>query len=100
MNLFTEAITENLIIFLGITHAELVPCFCHFLKNVHCLLLSFDHSLFSHSALPLHPSLSLLVAYTMAKYGMSLCVLGMSEEFKEEGVAVNALWPRTCKGKN
>lgn len=36
------------------------------------------------------------VAYTMAKYGMSLCVLGMAEEFKEEGVAVNALWPRTA----
>jgi citronellol/citronellal dehydrogenase len=35
------------------------------------------------------------VAYTMAKYGMSMCVLGMAEEFKEQGVAVNALWPRT-----
>jgi citronellol/citronellal dehydrogenase len=35
------------------------------------------------------------LAYTMAKYGMSLCVLGMAEEFREEGVAVNALWPRT-----
>jgi citronellol/citronellal dehydrogenase len=35
------------------------------------------------------------VAYTMAKYGMSMCVLGMSEEFRERGVAVNALWPRT-----
>ncbi len=35
------------------------------------------------------------VAYTMAKYGMSLCTLGMAEEFKEAGVAVNALWPRT-----
>lgn len=35
------------------------------------------------------------VAYTMAKYGMSLCVLGMSEEFREDGLAVNALWPRT-----
>jgi citronellol/citronellal dehydrogenase len=35
------------------------------------------------------------VAYTMAKYGMSMCVLGMAEEFKERGVAVNALWPRT-----
>lgn len=34
-------------------------------------------------------------AYTMAKYGMSMCVLGMSEEFKEDGIAVNALWPRT-----
>jgi len=34
-------------------------------------------------------------AYTMAKYGMSLCVLGMAEEFREQGLAVNALWPRT-----
>ena len=38
------------------------------------------------------------LAYTMAKYGMSLCVLGMAEEFREEGVAVNALWPRTIIG--
>ena len=35
------------------------------------------------------------VAYTMAKYGMSQCVLGMSSEFQEQGVAINALWPRT-----
>ncbi|HZR67530.1 MAG TPA: NAD(P)-dependent oxidoreductase [Burkholderiales bacterium] len=35
------------------------------------------------------------VAYTMAKYGMSMCVLGMAEEFRGDGVAVNALWPRT-----
>jgi citronellol/citronellal dehydrogenase len=35
------------------------------------------------------------VAYTMAKYGMSLCVLGMAEELREDGIAVNALWPRT-----
>jgi citronellol/citronellal dehydrogenase len=35
------------------------------------------------------------VAYTMAKYGMSMCVLGMSEEFRREGIAFNALWPRT-----
>jgi len=35
------------------------------------------------------------VAYTMAKYGMSLCVLGMAEEFRSDGVGVNALWPRT-----
>jgi citronellol/citronellal dehydrogenase len=35
------------------------------------------------------------VAYTMAKYGMSMCVLGMAEEFKSDGIAVNALWPRT-----
>ena len=36
------------------------------------------------------------VAYSIAKFGMSLCVLGMAEEFKEQGVAVNALWPRTA----
>ena len=35
------------------------------------------------------------VAYTMAKYGMSMCVLGHSEEFRAHGIAVNALWPRT-----
>lgn len=35
------------------------------------------------------------VAYTISKYGMSLCVLGMAAEFRERGVAVNALWPRT-----
>jgi citronellol/citronellal dehydrogenase len=35
------------------------------------------------------------VAYTIAKYGMSLCVLGMAEEFRGDGIAVNALWPRT-----
>lgn len=34
-------------------------------------------------------------AYTIAKYGMSMCVLGMAEEFRGQGVAVNALWPRT-----
>ena len=34
-------------------------------------------------------------AYTIAKYGMSMCVLGMAEEFRSEGIAVNALWPRT-----
>ena len=36
------------------------------------------------------------VAYTMAKYGMSMCVLGMSEEFRKTGIAINALWPRTA----
>ena len=35
------------------------------------------------------------VAYTMAKFGMSMCVLGMAEEFRDDGVAFNALWPRT-----
>jgi citronellol/citronellal dehydrogenase len=35
------------------------------------------------------------VAYTMSKFGMSMCVLGMAGEFRQAGVAVNALWPRT-----
>ncbi|MDP3868117.1 NAD(P)-dependent oxidoreductase, partial [Phenylobacterium sp.] len=35
------------------------------------------------------------VAYTMAKFGMSMCVLGMASEFKADGIAFNALWPRT-----
>jgi citronellol/citronellal dehydrogenase len=50
---------------------------------------------------PLHSTLSPRwfgphVAYTMAKYGMSLCTLGMAEEFRRDGIAVNALWPRTA----
>lgn len=56
--------------------------------NPHILMLSpplaMQATWFSHHT-----------AYTMAKYGMSMCVLGMSEEFREAGVAVNALWPRT-----
>jgi len=36
------------------------------------------------------------VAYTMAKFGMSMCVLGMAGEFKDKGVSVNALWPKTA----
>ncbi|MEO1337107.1 MAG: NAD(P)-dependent oxidoreductase [Myxococcota bacterium] len=36
------------------------------------------------------------VAYTMAKYGMSMCTLGMAEEFRDRGLAVNSLWPRTA----
>ncbi|HEU4613229.1 MAG TPA: NAD(P)-dependent oxidoreductase [Kofleriaceae bacterium] len=35
------------------------------------------------------------VAYTMAKFGMSMCVLGMAGEYKSAGIAFNALWPRT-----
>jgi citronellol/citronellal dehydrogenase len=50
---------------------------------------------------PLHSTLSPRwfgphVAYTMSKYGMSLCVLGMAQEFRPAGIAVNALWPRTA----
>jgi citronellol/citronellal dehydrogenase len=35
------------------------------------------------------------IGYTIAKYGMSLCALGFAEEFREAGIASNALWPRT-----
>ena len=65
-------------------------CLPHLLKaeNPHVLNLSPPLSLESRWFAP-H------VAYTMAKFGMSLCVLGMAEEFKEPGVAFNALWPKT-----
>jgi len=35
------------------------------------------------------------VAYTIAKYGMSMCTIGMAEEFRDAGIAFNGLWPRT-----
>lgn len=57
-------------------------------QNPHILMLSppldMKAKWFEHST-----------AYTMAKYGMSMCVLGLSGELKSAGVAVNALWPRT-----
>jgi citronellol/citronellal dehydrogenase len=64
----------------------------------HLLKSSNPHVL--NIAPPLHSTISARwfaphVAYTMAKYGMSLCVLGMAEEFRAQGIAVNALWPRT-----
>ncbi len=65
-------------------------CLPHLAKaeNPHVLMLSPPLSMRARWFAP-H------VAYTMAKYGMSMCVLGMAEELKERGVAVNALWPRT-----
>lgn len=57
-------------------------------KNPHILMLS--------PPLDLHPKwFAGHVAYSIAKYGMSLCVLGLAEELKRDGIAVNALWPRT-----
>jgi citronellol/citronellal dehydrogenase len=57
-------------------------------ENPHILNLS--------PPLDLHPRwFAPHVAYTIAKYGMSLCALGMSAEFKSDGIAVNCLWPRT-----
>ncbi len=40
--------------------------------------------------------LAMHCAYTLSKYGMTLCTIGMAAEFKEEGIAVNSLWPRTA----
>ena len=65
-------------------------CIPHLKKaaNPHILMLSppldMQQKWFAHST-----------AYTLAKFGMSLCVLGLSGELKAAGVAVNALWPRT-----
>src|SRR6204780_124791 len=65
-------------------------CIPHLKKaaNPHILMLSPPHDMkakwFEHST-----------AYSLAKFGMSLCVLGLSGELKAAGVAVNALWPRT-----
>jgi len=65
-------------------------CIPHLRKaeNPHILMLSppldMKPKWFAHST-----------AYTMAKYGMSMCVLGLSAELKGAGIAVNALWPRT-----
>ena len=57
-------------------------------RNPHVLTLSPPLNMAPHWFAP-H------VAYTMAKYGMSMCVLGHAEEFKPHGIAVNGLWPRT-----
>jgi citronellol/citronellal dehydrogenase len=71
-----------------------------FLASQHCLphLLSAENP----HILTLSPPLNMeahwfaaSMAYTMSKFGMSMCVLGMSEEFREQGVAVNGLWPKT-----
>ncbi|MEQ8696447.1 MAG: NAD(P)-dependent oxidoreductase [Bauldia litoralis] len=72
------------------TFATTQACLPHLLKaeNPHVLTLAspinLDPKWFRN-----HP------AYTMAKYGMSLCVLGLSAEFEDEGIAINALWPAT-----
>jgi len=65
-------------------------CLPHLLRarNPHVLVLS--------PPLALSPRwLGAHVAYTLAKYGMSLVAMGLAEEFRDRGVAVNALWPRT-----
>ena len=62
----------------------------------HLKRASNPHVLMMSPPLDMHPRwFGGHVAYSIAKYGMSLCVLGMAEELKKDGVAVNALWPRT-----
>jgi citronellol/citronellal dehydrogenase len=64
-----------------------IPHLCH-AANPHVLMLSPPLDMQAKWFAP-------NVAYTMAKYCMSMCVLGMAEEFRKDGIAVNALWPRT-----
>jgi citronellol/citronellal dehydrogenase len=61
-------------------------------QNPHILNISPPLDLFSQGTNWFGPH----VGYTMAKYGMTLCAYGMSDEFKEEGIACNTLWPRTA----
>jgi citronellol/citronellal dehydrogenase len=65
-------------------------CLPHLAKatNPHILTLSPPLDMRAKWFAP-HP------AYTIAKYGMSMCVLAMAEEFRDKGIGVNALWPRT-----
>ena len=76
------------------TYACSQACLPHLLqaaqagRNPHILNLSPPLSMQPHWFGP-H------VAYSMAKYGMSMCVLGMAAEFRDQGVGINALWPRT-----
>jgi citronellol/citronellal dehydrogenase len=58
-------------------------------RNPHVLTMSPPLSMKDHWFAP-H------VAYTMAKYGMSMCTLGHAREFRKLGIAVNSLWPRTA----
>ena len=58
-------------------------------RNPHILTMSPPLSMQPHWFAP-H------VAYTMAKYGMSMCTLGHAQEFRRHGIAVNSLWPRTA----
>jgi len=72
------------------TFATTQACIPHLLKADN------PHVLMNSPPLNMNPKwFANHVAYTMAKYGMSMCVLGMAEEFRSDGIAVNALWPRT-----
>jgi citronellol/citronellal dehydrogenase len=63
----------------------------HRSSNPHILMLAPPLNITEHWFAP-H------LAYSLAKYGMSLCVLGLAGELRPQGIAVNALWPRTVIG--
>jgi citronellol/citronellal dehydrogenase len=72
------------------TYTTTRACIPHLLKSTNPHVLNLSPPLNLNPAWFKHH-----VAYTMSKYGMSMCVLGMAEEFRREGIAFNALWPRT-----
>ena len=67
-----------------------IPHLCRS-SNPHILMLAPPLNITEHWFAP-H------LAYSLAKYGMSLCVLGLAGELRPQGIAVNALWPRTVIG--
>lgn len=72
------------------TYAVTRACLPHLMKSSH------PHVLNNAPPLNMNPIwFKNHTAYTMAKYGMSMCVLGMAEEFRDIGIGVNALWPAT-----
>ncbi|HJL14776.1 MAG TPA: NAD(P)-dependent oxidoreductase [Sandaracinaceae bacterium LLY-WYZ-13_1] len=73
------------------TYACSQACIPHLKKSDHAHILNISPPL-NMEARWFAPH----VAYTMAKFGMSMCVLGMHEELRSDGIAVNALWPRTA----
>ncbi len=67
-------------------------------RSAHRYLVDSDHAHILNIAPPLDMApkwFARHTAYTMAKYGMSLCTLGMAEEFRRDAIAVNSLWPMT-----
>lgn len=77
--------------------SNLVELYLHSSKACLPYLLKSDNPHILNMAPPLNMNPRWLAdhsAYTISKYGMSMCVLGLAEEFRGRGVAVNALWPR------
>lgn len=93
---FFRQYSENFVNSISTIYRFIILCF----RSKECLpyLKKSNHA----HILNLSPPLSMKsywfknhVAYTIAKYGMSMCALGMSEEFRSFNIAVNTLWPKT-----